>query len=351
MKKVGILTFHFATNYGAVLQAYALYKTINDIGFHADIINYVPEGYSYPISLDSMADEQKKKREKFNCFLTRNCGINTPMIHSVAGNMYDVYLVGSDQVWNTDLTIGTKYEYFLPNLNDEAKRMAYSASIGMDIDKIDRKLFQKYLMKFYAISLRERSYQGIISDLSGKECECTLDPAMLLSDKDYESLEEKPDEAEGRYLLCFWYNDGGLKSIETVNVLARKYGLSIKHTFSPSMFVTNRILVNDGGYIFHDGIGEFLWHIKNAEVVVTNSFHVAVFALLFKKPLYIFYPEKRQCRQENLVDMFRLQDRVISGYVSPDCLNLEMDYTSIFSILEKEREKSLSFLKTMIEKA
>ncbi len=352
MKKVGILTFHFATNYGAVLQAYALYKTINDIGFHADIINYVPEGYSYPIFLDSMVDEQKKKREKFNRFLNGNCGISTPMVRSVAGNMYDVYLVGSDQVWNTDLTLGAKYEYFLPNLNDEAKRIAYSASIGMDIDKIDRKLFQKYLTKFDAISLRERSYQKIISELSGKECECTLDPAMLLSDKDYELLEEKPDAGRGgRYLLCFWYNDGGLKSIETINALARKYELSVKHTFSPNSFATSQMLVNDGGYMFHDGIGEFLWHIKNAEVVVTNSFHAAVFALLFKRPLYIFYPEKGRCRQENLVELFQLQDRVIRGYVSPDCLNLEMDYTSIFSILEKEKERSLSCLKNMIEKA
>lgn len=355
MKRVGILTFHYVTNHGAVLQAYALYKTIN--GFsncHADIINYVPEGYSYSIfPNDSMTGKQKKKREKFNWFLGKNCGICTPMIHSVTGNMYDVYLVGSDQIWNTDLPEAAEHEYFLPNLSEEAKRMAYSASIGTDIDKIDRKLFQEYLTKFYAISLREKSYQKIISELSGKKCEYTLDPAMLLDSNDYESLLEKPDGAEERYLLYFWYGnqDGVLKSIETVNALARKYGLSVKHTFSQDMFVARQMLVNDGGNMFDAGIGEFLWYMKNAQAVVTNSFHGAVFSLLFKRPLYIFYPEKRRCRQENLVDMFHLQDRVISGYVRPDQLNLEMDYRSIFSILEKEKEKSLSCLKNMIEMA
>lgn len=353
MKRVGMLTFHYATNHGAVLQAYALYKTINSFSnCHADIINYVPEGYSYLVSSNSsIANEQKKKREKFNEFLVEHCGIHTPMIHSVTGNMYDVYLVGSDQIWNTDIPEAADYEYFLPNLNNEAKRVAYSASIGMDIEQIDRELFRKYLKKFNAISLREKSYVEIISELSGKECGYTLDPVMLLSQVDYEPLAEKPAVTEDGYILYFWYNhgDGGLRSIETVNMLARKYGLSVKHTLSPDIFVTKQMLVDDGGYVFDAGIGEFLWYVKNARVVVTNSFHGAVFSLLFKRPLYIFYPDIRRCRQENLVDMFHLQDRVIHGYVCPDKLNLEMDYTFIFSILEKERERSISYLKNMIE--
>lgn len=355
MKRVGMLTFHYVMNHGALLQAYALYKTINSFpDCQAEIINYVPEGYGYPVfPNDGTAGEQKKKREKFNSFLAGNCGVNTPMIHSVTGNMYDVYLVGSDQVWNTDILEAAGHEYFLPNVSDEANRAAYSASVGMDVDRIDRELFRKYLTKFHAISLRERSYQTVISELSGKECECTLDPAMLLDPMDYDALLEKPDASEGRYLLYFWYGneDGGLKSVETVNALARKYGLSVKHTFSLGSSVTRKMLVNDGGNMFYAGIGEFLWYMKNAQAVVTNSFHGAVFSLLYKRPLYIFYPEKRRCRQENLVELFHLQDRVIQGYVRPDRLNLEMDYPTVFSILEKERERSISCLKNMIETA
>lgn len=353
-KKIGILTFHFADNYGAILQAYALRKAINSFpNCNAEIINYVPQNYrSYIIFGQSGNGAERKKREKFREFLLKYCGINTAMIHSVTGNKFDLYIAGSDQIWNTDIPeVFADYEYFFPNLSDEAKRIAYSASIGMDYEKIDRSLFKKYLTKFDKISLREKSYVNIISELSEMECENTLDPTMLLEQKDYERLIRKTDFSDEPFLFHFWYDlgNGGLWSIETVNALARKYRLSVKHIIPPEEAVMNQLIVNKSNYIFQEGIEEFLWCIKNAQVVVTNSFHGAVFSILFKKPLYIYYPEIRKCRQENLVNMFNLQDRVIRGYISPNNLNLKMDYESISVILERERKRSLHFLKNAIE--
>lgn len=355
MKKIGILTFHYADNHGAVLQAYALRKVINSFtGYHAEIINYVPKGYGYPVLAGNktLIEGQRRKREKFNQFLSGYCGIDSPMVHSVIGNEYDLYLVGSDQIWNTDIPeASADYEYFLPNLDSTARRAAYSASVGMDPEKIDRDLFQKYLSKFEAISLREKSYTEITTELSGKNCEYTLDPTMLLQKKDYEFLVKKPDISEEPYILYFWYDmgDGGFGSVETINTLARKYGLSVKHTFLPEAYVINHMIVNNHGHIFHAGPGEFLWYVENAQAIVTNSFHGAVFSILFGKPFYIYYPEMRKCRQENLVQLFHLQDRVIEGYVCPEQLNLEMDYTDISSILEREREKSMAYLKQLIK--
>lgn len=352
-KSVGILTFHYADNHGAVLQAYALRKVINSFpDYTAEIINYVPEGYHYPVLPGgNRFNEQKIKRDKFEKFLSENCGINKPMIHAVTGNAYDVYLVGSDQIWNTDI-VGTETdcEYLLPNLNESAKRIAYSASVGMELERIDRKLFQKYLPKFQAISLREKSYVEIISELSGMKCDYTLDPTMLLREKDYKPLLKKPDDVEGAYILYFWYDmgDGGFRSIELVNALARKYNLSVKHTFLSEMSVARQMLVNNGGCVLQAGIGEFLWYVKNAQIVVTNSFHGAVFSVLFKKPLYIYYPEIRKCRQENLVEMLHIEDRVVKGYIYPDELSLEIDYTFVFEALEKERERSIFYLKTAL---
>lgn len=352
-KKVGILTFHYADNHGAVLQAYALRKTINKFtGCHAEIINYVPKGYGYPVPAGSeLLNRKKRKREKFNDFLSENCGIHSPMIHDVTGNEYDVYIVGSDQIWNLDIPeAAADYEYFLPHINEKAKRIAYSASIGQPIDEIDRNLFQRYLPKFESISLREKSYVDIISELSGKRCECTLDPVMLLEGKEYEKLMKRPDVVEEPYLLYFWYDlgDGGFKSTEMVNMLARKYNLSIKHTFSTENSIARQMLANDGGDVLQEGIGEFLWYIKNAHVVVTNSFHGVMLSILFKKPFYMYYPEVRRSRQENIVNLFQLQDRVVQGYISSDRLNLDMDYRSLFLKLEKEREHSISYLKNAI---
>lgn len=351
-KRIGILTFHYANNHGAVLQAYALRKIINSLpDCCAEIINYVPEGYSYSVSDEKNLTNEYEKRDKFEKFLSMNCGIHTPMIHSVCGNTQDIYIVGSDQIWNMDIPeAAADCEYFLPHLDDKAKRMAYAASIGTDFDRIDKELFRKYLSKFNAISLREKSYVGIISELSGKECEYTLDPTLLLREKDYEKLLEKPNTKEEAYVLWFWYDfsNGGFDSVETVNMLARKYGLSIKHTISSDSCPAKHLLVNDGGNMFQSGIGEFLWYVKNAKVIVTDSFHGAVFSLIFGKPVYLYYPRLRRCRQENLVELLGLQDRVIQGYVNSDRLNLEMDYDSVYSILEKERERSIAYLKNTI---
>lgn len=351
MKNIGILTFHYADNYGAVLQSYALYKTINSFSdCNAEIINYVPKGYHYPaISGSHELDVKRRHREKVNNFLSTYCGIQTPMIQSVTGNEYDVYVVGSDQVWNTDIPeVAADYEYFLPNLANEAKRIAYSASIGMDIERIDRKLFQTYLPKFDSISLREKSYVNVISDLSGKKCEWTLDPTMLLNENGYNEIIEKPDIADKPYLLYFWYDLGGdLSSIELVNTIARKYDLSIIHLL-PETSILKPLLVNDGGSMNEAGIGEFLWFVKNARAVVTNSFHGAVFSILFKKPLYIYYLNMRKCRQEDLVELCQLQDRVVRGYIAPDKINLEMDYSPVMSILNRERERSITYLKNAL---
>lgn len=357
-KKIGILTFHYANNHGAVLQAYALRETVNSFpGCQAELINYVPKGYRYPVLAGSSIEALGRMREKFNRFLAEHCGVCTPMLHSVTGNAYDLYLVGSDQVWNTDLLeVVTDYEYFLPHLDREARRIAYSASIGMKVENMDQTLFQKYLPAFHSISLREKSYQGIISRLAGKLCASTLDPSMLLDGGHYEALIERPDFApessrtEEPFLLYFWYDmgDGGLGGIGTVNTLARKYGLIVRHTFLSEHSAARQMLVRDGGCMFESGIGEFLWYIKNASVVVTNSFHGVVFSLLFQRPLYLFYPEIRSSRQENLVELFGLERRTVKGYISPDQLNLEMDYGPIFKILEQERERSLSYLKLQI---
>lgn len=353
-KKIGILTFHQADNHGAVLQAYALRKILNNFpNCCAEIINYVPEGYCYVAPRDENIKKlTMRKREKFQKFLVEQCGLDKPMIRSVTGNEYDIYLVGSDQVWNTDLPeVRADYEYFLPHLEENARKAAYSASIGMDFDRINRDLFRKYLPKFSDISLREKSYIGIVNELSGKNCVNTLDPTMLLDREEYGLLVEEPEMHEEPYILYFSYNfgDGGLESVETVNMLARKYGLSVKHTFQTEESLARKLLVKDGGCILHSGIGEFLWYVKNAEMVATNSFHGAVFSLIFRKPLYIFYPPIRSCRQKNLVELLNLQDRVVEGYWKPDQMNLEVDYASVFSIIRRERKKSVDYLRRIVE--
>jgi len=353
MKKIGILTFHYAENYGAILQTYALYKIINSFpNCCAEIINYVPKGFDYSFMLDKHYPLWEKRRKKFNKFILEKCGVQTSMIHSVRGNNYDVYIVGSDQVWNMDLPEAAQdYEYFLPNLDEDAVRVAYSASIGMEIERINKDIFHKYLTQFRHISLREKSYVDYISELSGNRCVSTLDPTLLLKRDDYEVLTEKSEMSEKKYILYFWYDFGEreLGSIETVNALARKYSLTIKHTFLEENSMERKMLANDGGCILGAGIEEFLEYVKNAELIVTNSYHGAIFSIIFYKPFYIYYPRIRKSRQENLVELLKLQERVLYGYVRPENLDLEMKYDSIDKILAEEKMKSIHYLQNAID--
>ena len=99
MKKVGILTFHYSDNYGAVLQAYALRRIINQLPYcQAQIINYVPLGTKYTLYENTEEGRELliEKRKLFEEFLRENCGIDTPVIHEISGNDYDYYCAGSD---------------------------------------------------------------------------------------------------------------------------------------------------------------------------------------------------------------------------------------------------------------
>lgn len=358
MKKIGILTFHYADNYGAVLQAYALRKVIDALpGCEAEIINYVPEGYEYFFNPDTEDPEKYiSKRKKFERFLTEECGIRSAMIHSLNECGYDYYCVGSDQVWNMDLPEAKGLAYFLPNFNDGTVRFSYAASIGMDAGRIDRSIFQKYVSKFYCVGLREQSYLETVSGIIHKECVHNIDPTLLLTKEDYEKLIDSYGEEEDfptnqpPYILYFLYNgaDGrntGFRSIEIVNALSRKYGLTVLHTFPSEQNPVRQMLCRDGGCIYEKGIEEFLWYVKHADFVVTDSFHVSIFSILFERSFYMFLCEGKESRQEDLASMLGLSSRIIREYRKPEMLNGQIEYASSRSILEKERKMSINYLK------
>ena len=181
-KTVGILNFHYANNYGAVIQAWALYTIFNNLeGLKAVIINYVPKNYKFRID-ENDYEAFRMQRDKIERFLKDELGIVSPMIHKVEGNEYDYYCVGSDQVWNVDLPeVAADLEYFFPHLADDSFRFSYAASIGTEPNRINKEIFKKYLSLFNYVSLREKQYEGIISNTIGKNCVCVLDPTLLVT--------------------------------------------------------------------------------------------------------------------------------------------------------------------------
>lgn len=350
MKRVGILTLHYSDNYGAVLQAYALRRVINQFsGFDARLINYVPDNYEYPV-YGGVADGYEKmleKRSKFENFMERRCGLDTPIIQSVTGNDYDYYCVGSDQVWNLEFA---SLEYFLPNIDASAKRIAYAASIGMrhDSPAWNSLIIKKYLPAFKNISLREAEDVKIVSELSGKRCECVLDPTLLLPGRAYDELICTDKEKSGDYIFLFWLNHDleYMRGVELANTISRKYNIPVIHSFSDAPAF---MFADDGGSMIYSGIEEFLWYIKNAKYVVTNSYHATLFSIQLETPFYTFPVHSMGARTETIKNALLIQDRIADKYLSPDDISDNVDFVAIHERIEIQKRASIEYLRKALD--
>ena len=210
--KVGVITFHSANNYGAVLQTWALQKVLKDLGTTPGVINYHPDiidGLYDPMKLKKgLARELLKLKvylrnrdsivryNKFRSFLrTRLNLIGDYRTYDELLNArlnLDAYITGSDQVWNPTHTGGYDPAYYLEFAQPGSRKISYAASLGTDyIVSKYREPMEKALKSFTAISVRERSVRDAISELSGKPVEVVLDPTLLLKREAYDEIKVK----------------------------------------------------------------------------------------------------------------------------------------------------------------
>lgn len=335
MKKIGILTLHYADGYGACLQAYALRRVINSFpGCSAEIINYVPSAFKYPVYEESDIGYEKMvaKRTKFEHFLSTQCGIKENIQNSVDGTGYDIVCAGSDQIWNLSWDVS---EYFLPHVKNK-KKISYAASFGINQNSIfwNDQIYSKYLSEFDAISLREAKEQKKTEELSGKACEVVLDPTLLLDAEDYECICNDKNTKED-FIFLFWikHDNNFLQGIEFANKLSRNLGIGIIHSFADN---PKGIIYNDMGTMIYKGIEDFLYYIKNASYVVTNSYHASLFSIQFGTRFYTFNVDSMRDRIETLQtqELFNLSGNIISNFEDWNEINYE-------NVVEKNTETFL----------
>lgn len=347
MKEIGILTFHYVDNYGAVLQAWALRNILNSFSdINAEIINYVPNGYkilTYENSRDCY-EKLKVKREAFEAFLTKNCNINFPMIDTVKGNEYDYYCVGSDQVWNMAISRETaNYEYLLPHLDKEAMRFSYAASLGGKLDSKYSGVFDQYLRNFDHISVREKISVQDLEKYSKTKIEVVLDPTLLIDATEYDKLIFEPERKPEDFIFLFTYcldENSMFEVIPFVNMLSRKYGLGVIHSFVNNETIH---LDNSIGTMRYEGIGQFLWYLKNASIVVTSSYHGVLLAYIFGKQVYIIEFDYTKSRMEQIIPVLGLEKNIIDR----EWMFCDWEYYFEYNHdnLSIEREKSILYLK------
>lgn len=352
MKRVGILTFHYINNYGAILQAYALKKAIDKFeGYKAEIINYIPKDrVEYPYENGLMGKRKiEEKLFKLYSFLWDKCEVDKKVVREVSGNEYDYYCVGSDQVWNFDIS-NNDFTYLLKDVSSSAVKISYASSFGLSVDKLIpyKKIITDCLLQFKHVSVREIIHQKWLNEECEIKCDTVLDPTFLLSGEEYAKLITKKRKIKHPFMLFIWYTHDSriVRGIEFANTISRKYSLPIVHNLvKPKEWM----LANDDGCMFYEGIEDFLWYIKNAEIIVTNSYHVTMFSLHLKKSFYSFVTPSMRSRFDSIGNSFGISDRIVESYIDVDKINMDMKYDNIYSLIEPFRNTSKKYIREALE--
>ena len=300
-KKIGILTFQKAINLGASLQAFALNKYINSLGKECETIDYSADKIAKSYKLIRICKpkrfvknliklpENYNKKKKFNNFIEQNVKLSkekyTKENISDANKIYDKFIVGSDQVWNYDIT--NDYNYYLKFVDDKNKRYSYAASLG-NVDNIDKnkEIIKKELKKYDLITVREKSAIDKLKTSMKLDSKLVLDPTFLLDKKEYEKIIDKKDSKENKkenkenkekYILVYFLQEPTVFDI--AKKLKKLTGYKIKA-------ITGIVIpknVNDVEFIKNSGVENFLSLLNDAEYVVTDSFHGVALSIIFRK--------------------------------------------------------------------
>ena len=355
-KKTGILTLSSAQNYGAVLQCYSLCKYLNENFSKTEIIDYTPDfivgryplfrlNYSSLIHfmksiISSMINLPFKiiKKIRFYKFRKSICNYSKKKYLRVFDDdCYEQYIVGSDQVFNLELT-GNEKEFFLPNIKDSNKKATYAASLGVDkLDSEKKAILKKELKSFSNISIREETGKNLIKELLiDKNIVQNLDSVFLTSKEDWEKIARKRLYKD-KYILIYTF-----KSFDLAYQLAKKINNSMD-----IVYINDGIRLSSNGIKNARAVGpcEFLSLIKNAEYIVTDSFHGTAFSIIFNREFTSIPYKGTESRFIDLLSSLSLENR---GIYSLNDLNMDkIDYSKVNNRLKELVQKSYDYFKNV----
>lgn len=353
-KKIGILTWHYYSNFGSGLQAYALQELIKDLGYDVKIINYRNPKFglyskfndSIRIILSNILGWKIPRFRYAHLRYMHKYLKQTPCVQDeikLKGiiNKFDKVVCGSDQIWAPNVFNSV---YMAAQTNDKVEKISYAASIGLrDIPNELLSEYQKYLSRFKAISVREEHGKQLLERKTGLSATVVLDPTLMHSANKYSAMERRVKNIKRPYVFCYFLNKENNYSKQIIEYAREKklliYGYSDKISDKQWM---NRLECL--------GADEFLWLVDNASAVFTDSYHATIFSLLFHKKFWTFVrftindPINQNSRIEQLINSFDIGNRVLTV---KDIIDDSCPYD--FEYFEKQvrnlRIKSLNYLK------
>lgn len=369
MKKIATITFHASYNYGSNLQAYALQeyvKKLHNNNCEYKIINLRTEkqknmyknifertGIKNNIKKIFILNQKKSlelKQKYFEEFIQKNLNItkeyNDLKELKEEELNFDYYISGSDQLWNLQ-AFDFDWAYYLEFVK-KGKKISYAASWGPKAqtwNEEEKERIKKALNEYYAISVREEGSFNNVKELIGVESQINVDPTMLLDKKEWEKIIPEEPIYKGKYI--FLYN---LKGDKNILKIAKKVSNILKMPIVVSRFGNKWEIIYGFKKKYDVGPIEFLNLIKNAQIVLSSSFHGTIFSILLNKPFFAINGSK-DFRISTLLKKMNLETRTIEiDNVDEKCKNVwDISFDNSIKLLNEERKKSEQYLRNALE--
>lgn len=371
-KKVCIVTWSGGTNYGTNLQAYALLEKLNLLGYDASIKGSITGNINYflhpmfvlnrmvtKIKLNNgrkkIVTRDEVKEKKFADF----CKGYLPRLNSNGKKEwkqiekdYVAFITGSDQVWNPNYFQNMMMLDFIKT--NKIRKIAYAPSVGVnELSQATRKKYKKLLSSYSAIGVREAQAAELISDISPVPVKTVLDPTLLLTNEDWNRLSDEAEidkswDAREPYILCYFV--GHRKDYGNyINLMKKETGMNC------IIIPMDVDLSACGNVAMGVGPKEFIWLIKYANIVCTDSFHATVFSILYQKEFYVLkrFDDNSKASQNSrlyeILDTYKLRNRWIVNekqFQRED----DIDYNTVYEILNNKRKYSEDYLINALER-
>lgn len=365
--RIGILTYHFANNYGAALQAYCLQNVLQEHGIETEFINYQSplQKSNNSIFLTHSSIEnvikniirlphyraRKKRITKFEEFrkkylnITDEKFVNMDDVIDFAEKYFDSIIVGSDQVWNPSAPDFSTIYFEIA----KAKVPVYAYAVSLGTAKEGELYrFENSILHFSDISVREEASIHILKKMNEEiEAKGVLDPTLLPEKELIEKITQNPGKPKRDYIACYYLGRrNALDFKRAVQKLAEKFDLEVYYINA------NYGLTSYGKNIINDcGPAEFLGYLKNAKLVCTNSFHATALSIRFNVPFFCFENSSKDTRKSDLLKRLGIMERLIENFDISSIEKYELPDIDFDERLNSYREISQGFINIIIKKS
>jgi len=342
MKRIGILTFHDGINYGAYMQVYCLYRTIQNLGFDVEVVNYKNfhhwwKEWAYFLAKKSALSNLRKIRKFQSSQQELHQSFFSFNLDKIVSRMqYDAIIVGSDEVWNVNNCLfGFDPGYF--GIDSPSRWISYAPSFGSTV-KTDSKLerIRHSLDRFDFVSVRDENSSGIVNQLTGTIPQTVPDPTLL---RETPELEIAPEIDEP---YCLVYSAKAFDSAEQDEMIAyaRENGKKLVSVGTTRDWC-------DVSFP-EAGVGEWLGLYRQSDVVFTSMFHGTIFSIKYQKPFCLFMDSYRTSKFFPLLSLLDLEGRIHQKGKLFDLMGRQIDYQKVFKLLVNYRSKGIKYLENSL---